>query len=71
MQSKPRRRESGEDGVPADEAVPAYPEVPDTFHPFTDEQHVKIDEFTEAFNHYSRALQYTLTKVTKGNITDL
>eukprot|EP00971_Amphidinium_carterae_P060529 1197934-Amphidinium_carterae.1 len=63
---KAKRRESGEDGVPADEAVPAYPELPDTFDPFTDEQLVKINEFMEAFNHYSRALQHTLTKVTKG-----
>eukprot|EP00971_Amphidinium_carterae_P242620 4817293-Amphidinium_carterae.1 len=28
--------------------------------------HLQIDEFTEAFHHYSKALQYTLTKVTKG-----
>eukprot|EP00971_Amphidinium_carterae_P151058 2995534-Amphidinium_carterae.1 len=59
------RREIGTDGIDDDEAVPAYPEVPDTFQPFTDEQQRKIDEFTEAFHHYSRALQYTLTKVTK------
>eukprot|EP00971_Amphidinium_carterae_P300674 5974238-Amphidinium_carterae.2 len=65
-QEKARRRAAGEDGVPADEAVPPYPELPETFKPFTEDQHKKIDEFTEAFHHYSRALQYTLTKVTKG-----
>eukprot|EP00971_Amphidinium_carterae_P085386 1689081-Amphidinium_carterae.1 len=59
------RVKPGEDGVPADEAVPVFPELPDTCQPFTDEQQQKIDEFTEAFHHYSRALQYTLTKVTK------
>eukprot|EP00971_Amphidinium_carterae_P006413 126602-Amphidinium_carterae.1 len=63
---KARRREGGEDGVPVDRAVPPFPEVPDTFEPFNDEQRAKIDQFTEAFSHYSRALQYTLTKVTKG-----
>eukprot|EP00971_Amphidinium_carterae_P085385 1689080-Amphidinium_carterae.1 len=61
-----RRRERGEEGIGDDEAVPPYPEVPDTFNPFTDDQQLKIDEFAEAFNHYSRALQYTWTKVTKG-----
>eukprot|EP00971_Amphidinium_carterae_P285772 5674138-Amphidinium_carterae.1 len=30
-QEKTRRRADGEDGVPADEAVPPYPELPDTF----------------------------------------
>eukprot|EP00971_Amphidinium_carterae_P226021 4482949-Amphidinium_carterae.1 len=62
---KARRRANGDDGVPADEAVPALPELPENFKSFTDEQQQKIDDFTEAFNHYSRALQYTLTKVTK------
>eukprot|EP00971_Amphidinium_carterae_P107594 2130790-Amphidinium_carterae.1 len=33
-----------------------------TFHRRTTSK----EQFTEAFNHYSRALQYTLTKVTKG-----
>eukprot|EP00971_Amphidinium_carterae_P293294 5823247-Amphidinium_carterae.1 len=63
-QEKARRRVDGEDGVPTDEAVPPHPELPDTFKPFTDELHKKIDEFTKAFHH--RALQYMLTKVTKG-----
>eukprot|EP00971_Amphidinium_carterae_P108882 2156090-Amphidinium_carterae.1 len=63
---KARRREAGEDGIPIDEAVPPFPEVPDTFQPLTDEQRTKIEEFTDAFNHYSRALQYTLTKVAIG-----
>eukprot|EP00971_Amphidinium_carterae_P302105 6001799-Amphidinium_carterae.2 len=35
---KARRREGGEDGVPIDEAVPPFPELPDTFQPFDDEQ---------------------------------
>eukprot|EP00971_Amphidinium_carterae_P075279 1487934-Amphidinium_carterae.1 len=61
-----RRRRDGEDGVPADEAVPPIPELPKNFKPFTEEQQKHIDEFTEAFNHYSRVLQYILTKVTKG-----
>eukprot|EP00971_Amphidinium_carterae_P110143 2181921-Amphidinium_carterae.3 len=52
----------GDDGVPADEAIPVLPELPETFKPFTDEQQKHIDEFTEAFNHYSRVLQYILTK---------
>eukprot|EP00971_Amphidinium_carterae_P048025 945692-Amphidinium_carterae.1 len=30
-----RRREAGIHGVDEDEPLPAYPEVPDTFHPFT------------------------------------
>eukprot|EP00971_Amphidinium_carterae_P145427 2881828-Amphidinium_carterae.1 len=59
---KTRRRESGEDGVPVDEAVRVFPELPENFQPFTKEQQNKINELTEAFNHYSRALQYTLTK---------
>eukprot|EP00971_Amphidinium_carterae_P006414 126603-Amphidinium_carterae.1 len=63
---KARRREAGDDGVQVDEAVPPFPKVPDTFQPFTEEPRAKIEQFTEAFNHYSRALQYTLTKVTKG-----
>eukprot|EP00971_Amphidinium_carterae_P239045 4745145-Amphidinium_carterae.1 len=61
-----RRRQAGIDGVDADEPVPDPPEVPETFQEstdaFTDEQQEKIDAFTEAFNHYSRALQYTVTK---------
>eukprot|EP00971_Amphidinium_carterae_P001445 28882-Amphidinium_carterae.1 len=61
-----QRRAAGIEGVDADEPVPDPPTVPDTFQPFTDEHQEKIDEFTEAFHHYSRALQYTLTKVTKG-----
>eukprot|EP00971_Amphidinium_carterae_P241548 4796186-Amphidinium_carterae.1 len=65
-QEKAKRRSEGEEGVPADEVVPPHLELPDTFKAFTDEQQQKIDEFTEAFHHYSRALQYTLTKVTKG-----
>eukprot|EP00971_Amphidinium_carterae_P071092 1405613-Amphidinium_carterae.1 len=64
-----RRRRDGDDGLPADEAVPTTPELPKTFKPFTDEQQKHIDEFTEAFNHYSRVLQYILTKVTKGEPT--
>eukprot|EP00971_Amphidinium_carterae_P156229 3097443-Amphidinium_carterae.2 len=60
-----RRRREGDDGVPADEGVPATPELPKDFKPFTDDQQKIVDEFTEAFNHYSRVLQYILTKVTK------
>eukprot|EP00971_Amphidinium_carterae_P262189 5200790-Amphidinium_carterae.1 len=61
-----RRRAAGIDGIDDDEPIPDSPTVPDTFRPFTDEQQEKIDEFTEAFHHYTRALQHTLTKVTKG-----
>eukprot|EP00971_Amphidinium_carterae_P135611 2686780-Amphidinium_carterae.1 len=59
---KARQRRDGEDGVPADEAVSPVPEVPRTCKPFTDEEQKTIDDFTEAFNHYSRVLQYILTK---------
>eukprot|EP00971_Amphidinium_carterae_P163714 3245945-Amphidinium_carterae.1 len=58
-----QRRHAGIDRVDADEAVPETPTAPDTS--FTDEQQASIDEYTEAFHHYSRALQYTLTKITK------
>eukprot|EP00971_Amphidinium_carterae_P298964 5939506-Amphidinium_carterae.1 len=58
----PRRREAGIQGVDDDEPVQDPPTVPDTFRPFTDEQQEEIDSFTEAFHHYSRALQYTLTQ---------
>eukprot|EP00971_Amphidinium_carterae_P349790 6491226-Amphidinium_carterae.1 len=61
-----RRREDGPDGVPADEVAPPTLELPKGYNPFTDEQQKTIDNFTEAFNHYSRVLQYILTKVTKG-----
>eukprot|EP00971_Amphidinium_carterae_P216571 4299131-Amphidinium_carterae.1 len=61
-----RRKDDGPDGVPADEAVPPVPELPKTFKPFTEDQQKHIDEFTKAFNHYSRVLQNILTKVTKG-----
>eukprot|EP00971_Amphidinium_carterae_P236046 4684866-Amphidinium_carterae.1 len=57
-----RRREDGPDGVPADEAVPQAPGLPQGYDPFTDEQRKHVDEFKEAFNHYSRVLQYVLTK---------
>eukprot|EP00971_Amphidinium_carterae_P012800 252419-Amphidinium_carterae.1 len=60
-----RRREAGIDGIDNDEPIPDPPTAPDTFRPFTDDQRGKINEFTEAFHHHSRALQYTLTKVTK------
>eukprot|EP00971_Amphidinium_carterae_P111739 2212986-Amphidinium_carterae.1 len=45
-----------------------YQSYQKTFQPFTEEQQKHIDEFTEAFNHYSRVLQYILTKVTKGEV---
>eukprot|EP00971_Amphidinium_carterae_P116826 2313868-Amphidinium_carterae.1 len=38
-----RRKEAGIDGVEEDERLPDYPEVPDTFLPFTDDQQQKID----------------------------
>eukprot|EP00971_Amphidinium_carterae_P008437 166491-Amphidinium_carterae.1 len=60
-----QRRAAGIEAEP-DELIPQAPTVPDDFEPFTPEQREAIAEYTEAFNHYSRALQYTLTKVTKG-----
>eukprot|EP00971_Amphidinium_carterae_P115664 2291088-Amphidinium_carterae.1 len=63
-----RRRDEGEDGVPADEGVPAVLALPQDYEPFTANQGKHIEEFTEAFNHYSRDLQYILTKVTKGEV---
>eukprot|EP00971_Amphidinium_carterae_P206966 4106427-Amphidinium_carterae.1 len=63
-----RRREEREDGIPTDEAVPPLPELLKDFKPFTDDQQKTIDEFTGVFNHYSRVLQYILTKATKGEV---
>eukprot|EP00971_Amphidinium_carterae_P338761 6476260-Amphidinium_carterae.1 len=60
-----KRRAAGLDADP-DEPIPQAPTVPNDFEPFTSEQRETIAEYTEAFNHYRRALQYTLTKVTKG-----
>eukprot|EP00971_Amphidinium_carterae_P194568 3861014-Amphidinium_carterae.1 len=36
--------------------------LPQDYEPFTANQRKHINEFTEAFNHYSRVLQYILTK---------
>eukprot|EP00971_Amphidinium_carterae_P041876 822977-Amphidinium_carterae.1 len=67
-----RRRDEGPDGVPADEAVPQVPDLPQDYEPFTPNHQKHIEEFTEAFNHYtsdySIVLQYVLTKVTKGEV---
>eukprot|EP00971_Amphidinium_carterae_P052025 1024085-Amphidinium_carterae.1 len=65
---KKRRRDEGPDGVPADEAVPQVPGLPQDYDPFTEPQRKHVEEFKEAFNHYSRVLQYVLTKVTKGEV---
>eukprot|EP00971_Amphidinium_carterae_P298296 5927055-Amphidinium_carterae.1 len=49
-----RRRDEGQDGVPADEAVPPLPDLPGDYDPFTDDERKHVTEFTEAFYHYSR-----------------
>eukprot|EP00971_Amphidinium_carterae_P318696 6334712-Amphidinium_carterae.1 len=46
--------------------LPPVPTLPDDYDPFTADQRTKMSEYTEAFHYHSRALQYTLTKVTKG-----
>eukprot|EP00971_Amphidinium_carterae_P345485 6486472-Amphidinium_carterae.1 len=63
-----RRRSEGKDGVPADEAVPQVPDLPQDYDPFTDVQRKHVNEYKDAFHHYSRVLQYVLTKVTKGEV---
>eukprot|EP00971_Amphidinium_carterae_P232711 4618280-Amphidinium_carterae.1 len=63
---KRQRRQARIDGVEADEVAPESRTVPNTFKSFTDEQQASIDEYTEAFLYYNRALQYALTRVTKG-----
>eukprot|EP00971_Amphidinium_carterae_P228004 4522488-Amphidinium_carterae.3 len=65
--ARQERRDNGDQGVENDEDLPYEPELPDTFEAFTPEQQEQIQKFTEAFHYYSRALQYTLTKVTKGD----
>eukprot|EP00971_Amphidinium_carterae_P277214 5501396-Amphidinium_carterae.1 len=62
-----RRRRNAEDGVPADAAVPPLQDLPGDYDPFTKDERKHIEDFTEAFYHYSRVLQYTLTKITKGD----
>eukprot|EP00971_Amphidinium_carterae_P181320 3597195-Amphidinium_carterae.2 len=57
------KENEGERGVEQGEAP--VPEVPDTFEPFNQEQRKTINDYTEAYYYYSKALQYTLTKVTK------
>eukprot|EP00971_Amphidinium_carterae_P218601 4338851-Amphidinium_carterae.1 len=66
-----RRRDDGPDGVPADEAVPPTPDLPKDYDAFTAEERKHVNDFTEAFNHYSRVLLYTLTKITKGEVCRL
>eukprot|EP00971_Amphidinium_carterae_P119237 2361863-Amphidinium_carterae.1 len=51
----------------ADEQLPPIPTPPDDYDPFTAEQRATIAAYTEAFNYYSKALQYTITKVTKND----
>eukprot|EP00971_Amphidinium_carterae_P126050 2497296-Amphidinium_carterae.2 len=51
--------------VEADEVLPPVPTLPDDYDPFIPEERESINAHTEAFHHYSRALQYTLRKVTK------
>eukprot|EP00971_Amphidinium_carterae_P049491 975006-Amphidinium_carterae.2 len=63
-----RRRNEGQDGVPADEAVPQVPDLPQDYDPFMEVQRKHVNEYKEAFHHYSRILQYVLTKVTKGEV---
>eukprot|EP00971_Amphidinium_carterae_P283251 5623245-Amphidinium_carterae.1 len=62
-----RRRRDGEDGVPADEAIPPLQDLPRDYDPFNNDERKHVNDFTEAFYHYSRVLQYTLTKITKGD----
>eukprot|EP00971_Amphidinium_carterae_P007149 141644-Amphidinium_carterae.1 len=61
-----RRRDEGFDTVPADAAVPRVPDLPRDYNTFNPEERKHITDFTEAFHHYSRVLQYILTKITKG-----
>eukprot|EP00971_Amphidinium_carterae_P236610 4696022-Amphidinium_carterae.2 len=65
--AKTQRRAQGET-VEADEVMPPVPTLPDDYDPFTPDQREIIAAYTEAFkfHQYSRALQYTLTKVMKG-----
>eukprot|EP00971_Amphidinium_carterae_P291916 5794514-Amphidinium_carterae.1 len=51
-----RRRDDGPDGVPADEAVPRVPDLPQGYDAFTAEERKHVNEFKEAFHHYSRVL---------------
>eukprot|EP00971_Amphidinium_carterae_P209418 4154124-Amphidinium_carterae.1 len=51
-----RRRSDGDNGVPADEAVPQVPELPQDYDPLTEAQRKHVNEFKEAFHHYSRVL---------------
>eukprot|EP00971_Amphidinium_carterae_P284679 5652118-Amphidinium_carterae.1 len=51
-----RRRRDGEDGVPADAAVPPVPDLHKDYDPFNDDERKHVNEFTEAFHHYSRVL---------------
>eukprot|EP00971_Amphidinium_carterae_P313321 6226820-Amphidinium_carterae.1 len=57
---------AGGETTDADEVLPPVPTLPDDYDPFTPDQREIITANTEAFHHCSRALQYTLTKVTKG-----
>eukprot|EP00971_Amphidinium_carterae_P024473 482456-Amphidinium_carterae.1 len=63
-----RRRRDNETGVPADEVPPPVPDLPQEYDAFTGAQRQHIREFKEAFNHYSRVLQYVLTKTMKGEV---
>eukprot|EP00971_Amphidinium_carterae_P198032 3930520-Amphidinium_carterae.1 len=65
--ARQERRDNGEQRVENDEYLPNEPKLPDNFEAFTDQQREQITKFTETFQYYSRALQYTLTKVTKGD----
>eukprot|EP00971_Amphidinium_carterae_P071216 1408449-Amphidinium_carterae.1 len=46
-----RRREEGEDGVPADEAVPPLRELPKNFKPFSDDQQQSPQKVMQPCNH--------------------
>eukprot|EP00971_Amphidinium_carterae_P345146 6485931-Amphidinium_carterae.1 len=56
------RRERREGGVEPDERVPQAPTLPDTYEPFTDDERRTINEFTDAFNYYSKLFQYLFNK---------
>eukprot|EP00971_Amphidinium_carterae_P315468 6270488-Amphidinium_carterae.1 len=49
-----------------DEALPQAPELPEDYEPFTEEVRKTINDYKETLYCYSRVLQYTLNKTTKG-----
>eukprot|EP00971_Amphidinium_carterae_P242161 4808428-Amphidinium_carterae.1 len=54
MRRSKSRREQGERGF--EDVIPQAREVPDSCEPFTQEQRKTINDYTESFHHYSKAL---------------